>query len=261
MRYVAILLAFALGFTTAAQAAVTVEEQILQKGLFAKADCKLDPTDPSYDACQCDADIRYPKIRGLNNEAAQASLNASLKHMAEQAICEGKQVADPPKAQGKDQRSPSSASHHYEVTFESPSLVAFRVTDWGYSGGAHGNGTVTGAIVDLKAGKILSLSDIFAEKDMLALNQAIYDVLSSKPEEEVFRDQVESRKGTFIVGGVCQGCTLTLAPEGIKVVFQTYEVAPYAAGNTEVTIPVQYVSNPAIVAALAEQKKTATEKK
>ena len=35
-------------------------------------------------------------------------------------------------------------------------LLAFKFTDWAYTGGAHGNGSIIGVIVDLDKGKLLS---------------------------------------------------------------------------------------------------------
>ena len=90
--------------------------------------------------------------------------------------------------------------------------------------------------------------------------EAIYDALSAKPEEEIFREQIEARKGAFLKDGDCQGCTLTLTPEGVHVLFQTYEVAPYGAGNTDVLIPVEYVNYEAVAKALKKQKRPAPEK-
>jgi len=246
---------------SAAQAAVVVEEQVLQKGLFANSKCPPGASDPAYDECQCDADIRYPQLNGLKDNQAQKAINDSFKRDAEQAMCAGEAVKTSPKTDNKKEpeKSPSSASHHYEVTFQSPTMLGIKLTDWAYTGGAHGNGSVSGVIIDLEKGNVLSINNIFAEKDMPAVNQVIYDTLAAKPEEEVFRDQIESRKGAFIVDSECQGCTLMLMPDGVHVVFQTYEVAPYAAGNAEVSIPTKYVTYPPILTALTDSK--APEKK
>jgi hypothetical protein len=46
---------------------------------------------------------------------------------------------------------------------------------------------------------------------------------------------------------------LVLAKDGVDVVFQTYEVAPFADGNPSVTIPTTYVVYPGL-APTAEKK-------
>jgi hypothetical protein len=259
MKRIGFLLIGVFFFVSPARAEVHIVEHILQKGLFVAADCKADSTDPSYDDCQCDADIRYPEITGLANNAVQQTLNENFKHSAEQVKCEGKQVDAPAKPAAKEsQISTSSVSHHYEMTFLSPSVLGLRFTDWEYTGGAHGNGAVQGAIVDLEKGKLLTTADLIAAQNFAAVNQVIYNTLSAKPEGEVFKDQIESRKDSFINEKECQGCTLTLTPNGVQVMFQTYEVASFAEGNMEVTIPAQYISNAAVKQALASAPKTAS---
>ncbi len=257
MKNIAAFFLCVMCFVSAAHASVTVKELVLQKGLYVKANCVADPADPAYDGCKCDADIRYPQIEGLADMAAQVALNASFKHDAEQAQCEGDVAKDVPKAASdkKEEKSPSSASHHYEITFQSDAVLGLKFTDWGYTGGAHGNGSVTGIIIDLAKGKILALGDIIVAQNIAGVNTVIYNTLSAKPEGEVFRDQIESRKESFIDKGQCQGCTLVLEQNGLNVVFQTYEVASFAQGNMEVGIPSQYIIYPAISAALTNPNK------
>jgi len=241
-------------------AAVIVNEQIMQKGQFTKADCQSNSKEPDYDDCSCDADIRYPQVVGMADGQTQEKLNDWFRKQAAKTVCEGSAVAQPTK-DSKTTKSHAALSVHYEVTFSSPQLLAFKFTDWAYTGGAHGNGSVIGVIVDLSKGKLLSANDLFPAASMDAVNKAIYDALAAKPEEEIFRDQIEARKGAFIKNGNCIGCTLTLTPAGVHVLFQTYEVAPYGAGNTDVLIPAQYVNYDAVKQALAEQKTPTTEKK
>lgn len=236
-----------------AQADVSVTEQVLQSGRYAKAQCKPDPKAPDYDECTCDADIRYPQVMGMDNAQAQDHLNGWFKNQASQAVCEGGKV-DAPAKDAKVTRAPMSVSVHYETTFSSPDLLGLKFTDWAYTGGAHGNGSVVGVIVDLKKGRLLEPNDVFSAKELPGVNQTIYDALSAKPEEEVFRDQIESRKGGFIRDNACQGCTLTLTPQGVHVLFQTYEVAPYGAGNTDVPIPARFVSDASLTKAIVAQK-------
>jgi hypothetical protein len=228
-------------------AAINVEEHILQKGIFVKADCKADKEDPSYNACECESDIRYPEIKGMVNEEAQKTINGNFKRIAEQTECQG--TPKDAKVPADKNSSASSVSHHYEITFESPAILGLRFTDWGYTGGAHGNGSVEGVIIDLEKGMLLSIGDIFNPKQLPAVNQAIYDALSSSI-EEAFREQLESRKDTFIEKDSCQGCALTLMPDGVHIVFQTYELASFAEGNKEVAIPKKFISYPAIVSNL-----------
>jgi hypothetical protein len=238
-----------------ATAAVTVSEQVLQSGQYAKASCKPDPKDPDYDECICDADVRYPQLSGISDRDAQDRLNRWFKDEAGKAVCDGDKMAPSAKNASAPAKAHMSISVHYETTYSSDAILALKFTDWAYTGGAHGNGSVIGVIADLAQGKLLSPGDMFSEKNTEIANRVIYEALSAKPEGEVFRDQIESRKGAFIKDGECQGCTLTLTPEGVHVLFQTYEVAPYGAGNTDVIIPAKYISYAAVSKALKEHKR------
>jgi hypothetical protein len=230
-------------------AGVSVSEQVMQKGQFTKSGCQPDPKDPDYDECVCDADVRYPQLSGVTDAAVQGKFNDWFKEQAAKTVCEGDASSSPVK-DGQSAKAHMSVSVHYEVTFSSAHLLAFKFTDWAYTGGAHGNGSIIGVIADLDKGRLLTPTDVFSAKNMDAVNKAIYDALSAKPEEEIFRDQIESRKGAFIKDGECQGCTLILNPQGVSVLFQTYEVAPYGAGDTAVPIPAKLVADKAVKEAL-----------
>jgi hypothetical protein len=246
---------------TSAEAEVTVSEQIMQTGQFIKPGCHSDSKDPDYDECICDGDIRYPQLTGVTDPVIREKLNDWFKQQAAKTVCEGDNVAKSEKDVAANTKAHASLSVHYETTFTSAKILAFKFTDWAYTGGAHGNGSVIGVILDASSGKFLTATDIFTAKNMDAVNKAIYDALTAKPEEEIFRDQIEARQGVFIKNGECEGCTLTLTPEGVHVLFQTYEVAPYGAGNTDVLIPTKLIGNAALAEALASQKQAALEKK
>jgi hypothetical protein len=254
------ILGVVIAYAASASAAVTIEQHVLQKGYIVDANCKVPdnqiPPDDVYNPCACEADISYPQITGLNDVAAQASLNVSFKQAAEQAQCKGEMAQKPKAAAGKELPTPSSRSHSVEVTFQSAHMIGLEFTDSEYTGGAHGDGIVTGMIIDLDKAKPLATSDLIAPKDLPAVNDGIYQELNGKPEGEVFHEQIESRKGAFIKEDQCSGCTLTLTPKGVNIVFQTYEVAPYSSGNVAVTIPEKFISDPAVIQALAQQPHT-----
>jgi hypothetical protein len=95
--------------------------------------------------------------------------------------------------------------------------------------------------IDLKSGKMLTVDDVFGQKNIAAVNQIIYDTLVPKA-EGIFIDEINKRKGAFIKDGKCNGCTLVMGKDGINVIFQSYEVAPFAEGNPTVVIPDKYVA-------------------
>lgn len=232
-----------------ASAELSLQDHVLQKGIYAKTDCKPDARDPAYDACRCEADIHYPELGGLGDRRAQDALNARFRLAAEKAQCQGEAVSA-----GKADKQAASSSLTYQVTFQSETILGLKINTRSWSGGAHGDGTIEGVIIDVDTGKTLGPSILFEPKHLQAVNDLIYQNLSARPEGEVFRDQVELRKGAFILDGQCQGCTLLLTPKGLSVVFQTYEVASFAEGNIEAPVPDNLMDYKPVAEALAAQR-------
>ncbi len=224
-----------------AQADVAVSDNILQKGLFSPPKCG------GASDCLCEADIRYPQISGMKDTKQQEAINAGIKKSAEQLKCEG----TPAKTASKGDNF--SVSHGYEITYQSPDVIGFKFTDWAYEGGAHGNGAVEGMIIDTATGKILSIDDIFGAKNIPAVNKVVYDTLAPKS-DGIFRDEIESRKGNFIRDDKCNGCTLVMDKSGMDVIFQTYEVAPFADGNPSVPVPASLIAYPALSKTLSASR-------
>lgn len=216
-----------------AWADVTIDEKVLQKGIFSPPKCN------NESGCLCEADIKYPVIGGMKDLQKETQINADILKSAEQIKCEGAPV------QAANTGDNFSITHSYEVTFKSPEVLGLKFSETAYEGGAHGNSTIEGMIIDLDTGNVLSIKDIFGDSNIPAINQIIYDTLIPKA-EGVFHDEVEGRKGSFIKDGKCQGCTILVNKEGIQVVFQAYEVAPFADGNPAVTIPAKYITYKAL---------------
>jgi len=122
------------------------------------------------------------------------------------------------------------------VLFNSPQIITIETFNYAYTGGAHGNyGTVfynfdvaTGAIIDLK--KLLVVNYESALK-------AIAEPLFKKAYLEEGMTKY-SEAGFYFEHDVF---TLTdnfaITKEGLKFVYNPYEVAPYALGQQEIIIP------------------------
>ncbi len=235
------------GFQACA-AEVTVENQMVQSGLFAKANCKPNGVE-GFNECACLADVHTPVIQGMTDVEKQKKLNALFSEAANKQKCEG---VESQSESSKDE--PASSTYNFDVTHQSSGLLGLRYESWAYTGGAHGNGLVEGMVIDLQQGKIIPLAEIFAADKLLALNTFIHDALSAEPEGEVFHDSIEGFKGVFITPAECKSCAVVLSDEGVKVVFQTYAVASFANGPMEVLVPEQFISHAGIKSALKNVK-------
>lgn len=230
-----------------AMADVKVENQVIQSGLYAQSACKPEGIE-GFNECVCLADIHTPVISGLPDPLKEKELNATFAAFAEKQKCEGKETQQ----EGKDE--PATSTYNFEVSYQSPALLALRFESWGYSGGAHGNGSVGAAIMDVAQARMLGNVDIFSKEGIATVNKFINDSLSAEPEGEVFHDSIDAFKGEFLTESECKSCAIVLAQDGLKVVFQTYAVSSFANGPMEVSIPAQYVHNDALKVAIEAAK-------
>jgi hypothetical protein len=121
---------------------------------------------------------------------------------------------------------------NHEIKYASEGLVSILVPIYTYTGGAHGN-TGFDALNVLKEEsglRRLELRDVFTEEADL------------KPILKSVTEELEARQASFMVDGSVtlteQDLSIfTLSPKGITFHFAPYQVASYAEGTFEVTVP------------------------
>ncbi len=114
-------------------------------------------------------------------------------------------------------------------------IFSILITQNVYTGGAHGSNTFLGVNFDVNTGKIITLDDlgnISSEAKAYILNQ-----LSNSPDyaatlfpeyEQTISDDFDDKYDDF---------SFILDVRGVKYVFQEYDIAPYAAGQVDFTVP------------------------
>lgn len=134
-----------------------------------------------------------------------------------------------------------SAWYNYEYTLTS-SLVAALDSVWGYQldvisyeGGAHGSHTISYMNFSKTTGKQLQLEDVFADNYKEPLTLILLDALKNHLQVETI-DELHD-EGYLNLIDMYPSKNFLLSPEGIKFYYNAYEIAPYAAGPTELTIP------------------------
>lgn len=102
--------------------------------------------------------------------------------------------------------------------------------------GAHGSTTITGFNIDIETGKIIRFDKLISDK------QKIKELIMSFLNENYKDDLMEYYEDT--IDSYLQGETelsYNITVEGINIVFQQYDLAPYAVGI--ITVPVNYEKN------------------
>lgn len=132
--------------------------------------------------------------------------------------------------------------------------ISFQIDRYTYTGGAHGNTARIGATFDRRTGERVSLEtalsvtpaavpEVVAEGVRRLLAQQRADSWLFEASEERMRAFVKAspaQRAELWRGGdvgFSTSTTFVLVPHGVKLIFQQYEIAPYAAGILEVTVP------------------------
>lgn len=110
-------------------------------------------------------------------------------------------------------------------------VFSFTSVNYNYTGGAHPNTYEIGHNIEVATGKEIALSDLILNKDKFkdALKQELLSKVDG--DSSVFFDLDSSLKEFDF-----DNQSWVLIPNGIRVIFNHYDIAPYAAGEFEVDL-------------------------
>lgn len=181
--------------------------------------------------------IKYPQVKSLKSKNAQKKINSALLNHAKGSHKSYKSLMKEKKeVQGEDwcKEMPFSCNYDYtlsyKVKYNKSSKLSIVYTDYYYTGGVHGNHHVTSYNFNLKNGKRVKLNDILNTKTKRSkVKKYAYNYM--KKNQQTFFDV---RLKDVVINNNTQ---FYYTDGGIYLIFQSYEVAPYAAGNPIVKIP------------------------
>jgi Protein of unknown function (DUF3298) len=110
-----------------------------------------------------------------------------------------------------------------------------------YMGGAHNLETRNYYNFDLKTGKLITEKDIFVNNYQSALTKLIKRRIIEESED--INSMEELDESVFWTDSIKPNGNFYITDESINYVFNPYEIAPYAYGDTEVTLPFSYIKN------------------
>lgn len=123
------------------------------------------------------------------------------------------------------------ASFDGEVTYQSPMLISIAINSYINSGGAHGNLNVTFFNFDASTGELLQFDDLFNDKEGLK------NIVKTHFEEETKGSEINY----FFGEPFSLPANIGFNDEGIVCFYNVYEIASYADGITEFTVPFEDV--------------------
>lgn len=132
---------------------------------------------------------------------------------------------------------PYTDETHIKKIYESKNLVTFTTESYSYWGGAHGSMAFTPSTFTKDEGETLGFSifkDTKSSKFKKVLKSGLKKYFEIKTDEEL--------KEMLFLEGDIDDIPLPKTPpyftkDGIVIVYAQYEIAPYAAGMPEITIP------------------------
>lgn len=121
-----------------------------------------------------------------------------------------------------------------------PDFVALTFSAWSYTGGAHGNGFVSIHMIDKSNGQLLALPDFIIDiEELNAIVEPIFRQANElKPNESLndagywFTDDKFSVNDNFY-----------FSDEMMVFYYNTYEIAPYSGGPTELQVPIAMIKH------------------
>lgn len=176
-------------------------------------------------------DLRYPRFAGTT--ADFTVVNRSYADSAAKAARETTPTADA----GVDREQEWQAEQGYSLYRPGPDAITVAQTFWAYTGGAHGYGSMSCLLVDLRTGKTVPPAGVFADgapwlKEVVAIVGA--ELKKQFVENPGFDDALQPIKLTKTVNSSGRFCWQA---DRLQIYFNQYEVGPYSSGPYTVDIP------------------------
>ncbi len=169
-------------------------------------------------------EVYYPVVSGLHNLNVQRKINNNILSLAYQMI----------KDQGYYENPQTTMTGYYEIKTNERGILSLSLTNYAFSGGAHGMTIMKSLTFNIETGKMYSLGDLFKSGSdyVNVLSEIIKKQIKERdiPTIEEF-DQIRPNQDFYI------------ADKALVVYFQLYELAPYVYGFPQFPISVYEIQD------------------
>jgi hypothetical protein len=119
-----------------------------------------------------------------------------------------------------------------EVTYQSPAITCVAINSYLNTGGAHGNMNISFLNFDSQTGQLLMKDDHIKNRTkFLKLVKKHFDIKLQEPSGEASFDEYFFGEDFHLPENI------GFSDEGVILLYNVYEIAPYSEGITEFTIP------------------------
>ena len=183
----------------------------------------------------------YPELSGVD-AATAAKFNQASKKIADDNNREFKKnLADITTPEDLKNYKENGISLYdetsYGIKLANDDVISVMFTDSNFQGGAHGSSITTTLNFDVKNNRVLKLADLFEPNSnyLKTLSELSTADLKVKLKKDDMLDNEMLGEGTSPKEENFKSWNLT--KKGLLITFDAYQVAAYAAGPQEVTIP------------------------
>ena len=124
-----------------------------------------------------------------------------------------------------------------EVTYRSPEVICIAINSYLDTGGAHGNTTVRFFNFNPQTG------ELYTKEELISNIEGLSEVIENKLKEEVKLKSDEPMEDFFFGKDFQLPESLGFSDEGLIVLYNPYEIASYAQGIIEFTIPFEAIDS------------------
>jgi hypothetical protein len=122
-----------------------------------------------------------------------------------------------------------------EILYNKCDLISYCISVEYFTGGAHGNQGYNSYVIHLKSGNRLDEKDIFIDNYQDDLAQIIVDAIAA--DYNVADPSELEKMGFFNIKEIYPNNNFYVDGDGITYTFNSYEIAAYFVGRTDVTLP------------------------
>jgi hypothetical protein len=127
----------------------------------------------------------------------------------------------------------------YTVSYASPRSLTVTYEVWTYTGGIHGNNDIITLSYDVESGQRLLFEDLIVATDTALERLAAYCSKALRVPLGEDLDEAMLKSGT--APELDNYSSFSLFPAGLRIHFQPYQVAPFAAGAQRVDVPLEVI--------------------
>lgn len=171
--------------------------------------------------------LKYPIVSEVDNEDMEIKINKDFEKYIKESYKELKEN----ETQAEKYGFQGDYQTDYQVKYNTSPCLSIVTSNYIFSGGAHGNTTVQSFNYDIEVGKRVYLTDILTtDEQKKAVQDYVWEYAIERPDifyPDLKKEDIKLTKDTAFY----------FTDEGITLVFQQYEIAPYVSGNQEIHTP------------------------